>query len=929
MNHQEQPKAVMQMNKAKAMSKKIATIMLLTSLLLNFFSSMSYGETITQEKDTTYWLLDLGVIHAWKHSNGLWQNGIEPNIEKTYTYNNIINIPPNAKNVSVTVYPKELVKNVYNTNGYSVSSSEVTFNGNPFIYNIFDERYDTDSFYIKYSEVLAKSINFDSPYSALTNYNEDTGAVSWEYDMTFDSEQAYNVANAMREIKNEYASTPYNNVYFDNIASYIGYDQAKEIYDKMNASLHQNVEGYFVFVPLIIKYTVTETTTIEIKETPTEQPVTEVDIPDDIEILLPEIEEFEQKTRDNIWIFSEYGTFKFLSPYEDIKYHYEGVQPFSREMYDEIDVNEVLTTHKVSAEGKTVIKESGTGIANLHYEADFYINPYEDYRQTKGDIDLRATISSPFGSDTKTLETDLYTLPDITANADFELVYASTGDFADYGDTYIVKEGAKVDINNLGTATDLYRSGMQVQYDVLPYKDGKPNYFIDDYKSWSKKKNGDNTYFYKSKTYTLDPAQDHSQFGFDWIVDRHNSKLNDSRTVSVSRAYLYIYRQEKIYPYRDRFDTNARIDTYERDTIEMQLGAYVNSYARTRGERTYRKNKYVNKEDEWDSDGDWADGSIIWLDAEVLNRWSTSGSNKNKVRGYSASMNKASLKLYQRPVYNNEVEKYLEQYPQYKDDVMLSRLTEKYPYEDIEITQTIQANILARNKASGGYQFQAVDTMSKMIMFYGEDSILTVRHKKMDENDKIIEEEIEHIRVKYNPGEIEKQVNITLKDFGDYVCTEAEPVLRAVAKGVHKETDVIYKLENPIKIIAKEDQKEIKMKSGYGFKVIVELEAEPVESSHEILINPQSEAIFLGKSYKLEETSRKIEDNKIIIEVQVEPNQESPFLYRKIYTDVALADGSYSTQIKILLDIKDSEKIIEINKPIQIKGHMYEDYYSH
>ncbi len=63
--------------------------------------------------------------------------------------------------------------------------------------------------------------------------------------------------------------------------------------------------------------------------------------------------------------------------------------------------------------------------------------------------------------------------------------------------------------------------------------------------------------------------------------------------------------------------------------------------------------------------------------------------------------------------------------------------------------------------------------------------------------------------------------------------------------------------------------------------------------------------------------------------MQVEENEESPFLYRKIYTDVALQDGNYEAEINIQIETDNTIKNIDQIKTIQIKGHMYEDYYSH
>ena len=46
--------------------------------LTTLFSNISLAQTVTQEKDVTYHRLDIGVIHAWKHSgqNGEWQGDI-------------------------------------------------------------------------------------------------------------------------------------------------------------------------------------------------------------------------------------------------------------------------------------------------------------------------------------------------------------------------------------------------------------------------------------------------------------------------------------------------------------------------------------------------------------------------------------------------------------------------------------------------------------------------------------------------------------------------------------------------------------------------------------------------------------------------------------------------------------------------------------
>ena len=877
------------------------------------------AETITQEKDQTYRILDIGVVHAWLHSDGeTWQYDIMPNKSHSYPYNNIYTIPANANDVSVTIYPSSLLDDAYTTNNWSVNESVVTFDNETFLYNIFGELYTTDKFSTRYGDKVPIIISTDKYETSHTNYNADNGKLSWQYDATFSIKQAFDVANRIRAIlykEENLGENPYQTTQFVEIEGFIGYDAAKKIYDDVVVNLNDNVEGYFFMVPQIITYTVTETTTIEIGEEPTE-----IEIPDDIEILMPEIEELKQKTSHNVWIFGRYGNYKFLSPYEDIKYSYEGVQPFTSEMYDEIDYHNVLTSHKVVTEGKTTVNEYGLGLPFLHHEEEFTINPYDDYGKTSGDIDVNATITSPFGKATASIETNLIDLPDITAKADFELVYASK-EWADYTDTYIVREGAKLDFNNLGTATDLYASGMQVEYNFVPYKDNQPSYFVDN-SGYSRKKTGSGkTYYVIEKSFSLNKDTTYSST-FQWILDYYLSRKDRSDAIY---CYIKYDSERRIYIYKDEYTYENSINTYERETLEFEIKettldrvvAWWKKDGGNKKNKTYSKDTDVNI-------------NLTGLDADLLNQWLTSGSYVNKVKGYSAYMNKASLRLNHQSIYSSHMQEISTKNPSATRSWYYQKSLENYPYEDIKITQTISPNIYIKNSSSGGYRAEVVDSITKKVMFYGEDSILTVSHIKLDINDKQIgDTEIEHVRIKFADNEITTEYAITLKVYGYYKCTEEEPVTRTVVKGEHVETEVYYKNEMVVEVERELKDETIEMKSGYGLEVELEVTLTTNGDLNKITLNKDSKITFLDEEYQLELVDKEIKLDEVVFTLKVEKSDKSKFNYRRIYTDVALADGEYMANINAIIDSPNNSLNINETKTIIIKGHMYENYFTH
>jgi len=119
------------------------------------------------------------------------------------------------------------------------------------------------------------------------------------------------------------------------------------------------------------------------------------------------------------------------------------------------------------------------------------------------------------------------------------------------------------------------------------------------------------------------------------------------------------------------------------------------------------------------------------------------------------------------------------------------------------------------------------------------------------------------------------------------------------------------------------------MKSGYGFEVELEVTLRTEEDLNSFTLNKDSKVKFLEEEYQLELVDKQINTNEVVFTLKVEESDKSKFKYRKIYTDVEFADGEYEAYINAIIDGLNS--IININKTkiITIKGHMYENYYTH
>ena len=223
--------------------KNFISVILITALILSglfSYPNASYG--LTQYVTTTYYRLDTGVIFLWKNSSGIWQYGREPGGSDTFSTD--ITIPKYAENVTAAAYDQDAD---YGEDGYFPFKATEKIDGSSIIWNktvIAKNKYDYDDNYNKYATC---------PLSVNKEYTSTTGDVKIIYDATFHA----------------YGGTDYNvkekleNGLKQEIIDLLGSPSAEitEAMDLMNPeseNYDSDVEGYLYFLPVVIKYDITE-----------------------------------------------------------------------------------------------------------------------------------------------------------------------------------------------------------------------------------------------------------------------------------------------------------------------------------------------------------------------------------------------------------------------------------------------------------------------------------------------------------------------------------------------------------------------------------------------------------------------------------------------------------------------------------------------
>jgi hypothetical protein len=199
----------------------------------------------TKEISTTYYRLDTGVTFLWKNSAGVWQKGWEPG--GSYVYSAAFSIPRNAKNVRVDRYNKSNF--VFGPGGQYADGEgdgRKVYNWNPTAYA--HDKSDYDANYDKYSASPLSVSGADS-------YNPANGGLTVTYTATFSKSRGIDVKEALTNEKKDY------------IYGLLG-SPSRELIDAMNLldpqsqSFSPNVEGYLWFLPIVIRYDLTEKTEI-------------------------------------------------------------------------------------------------------------------------------------------------------------------------------------------------------------------------------------------------------------------------------------------------------------------------------------------------------------------------------------------------------------------------------------------------------------------------------------------------------------------------------------------------------------------------------------------------------------------------------------------------------------------------------------------
>jgi hypothetical protein len=199
----------------------------------------------TKEINTTYYRLDTGVTFLWKNSAGVWQKGWEPGGAQVYSV--AFSIPKNAKNVRVDRYNKSNF--VFGSGGQYADGEgdgRKVYNWNPTAY-----AYNQNSYDDAYNDHSASPLSV----SGADSYNPANGRLTVTYTATFSKSRGIDVKEALTNEKKDY------------IYGLLG-SPSQELIDAMNLldphsqSFSQNVEGYLWFLPIVIRYDLTEQTEI-------------------------------------------------------------------------------------------------------------------------------------------------------------------------------------------------------------------------------------------------------------------------------------------------------------------------------------------------------------------------------------------------------------------------------------------------------------------------------------------------------------------------------------------------------------------------------------------------------------------------------------------------------------------------------------------
>jgi len=223
--------------------KNIITSILLSALILTglfSYPNPSYG--LTKYMTTTYYRLDTGVIFLWKNSAGAWQYGREPGGNDHFSSNLIL--PENAESVTVKAYDSDAVYGEY---GYFPFKATSKINSSCIIWNttkVAGNKDDYDTYYNTYAAY---------PLSASGDYTSLNGKLEITYNATFsayggrDYDVKERLANGLKQEIIDLLGSPSPEI-----------TEAMDLMNPESENYNSNVEGYLYFLPVVIKYDITE-----------------------------------------------------------------------------------------------------------------------------------------------------------------------------------------------------------------------------------------------------------------------------------------------------------------------------------------------------------------------------------------------------------------------------------------------------------------------------------------------------------------------------------------------------------------------------------------------------------------------------------------------------------------------------------------------
>ncbi|MDR1135983.1 MAG: hypothetical protein LBL49_07385 [Clostridiales Family XIII bacterium] len=215
------------------MKKRLLATLLIIALLFGSASQSAVSETV-KEEIKTYYRLDTGVIFLWKSSSGTWQNGWRPGSTQSWTFT--LNIGANLTNVKLYAF---------NANASKPGNGYFDFDNGDYLWNKNGLTNDRSDYLRNYNQYAAHPLNV----SGADSYSPESGNVSIRYTASFSA-----LGGTLFDVKDALSKGDKHKIF-----SLLG-DPSPELTDAMNLldsnaqSFNPAVEGYLVFIPVVIQY---------------------------------------------------------------------------------------------------------------------------------------------------------------------------------------------------------------------------------------------------------------------------------------------------------------------------------------------------------------------------------------------------------------------------------------------------------------------------------------------------------------------------------------------------------------------------------------------------------------------------------------------------------------------------------------------------